>query len=65
VELVLLDSRECPHCGGLLLEPPEVTYVPLFRHAGYGEATRVRAELCLQCLSVREISRETVNPRTL
>ncbi len=61
--LTVYTDRDCPACGGEFLELPEVTYVPLFRDAGYGEATRVRVAICLGCWMIRELSRETINPR--
>ena len=62
MELVLVREAECV-CGGEILELPEVVHMPLFRDAGYGEATLVRSEICLGCWTVRELSRESLNPR--
>ncbi len=53
----------CRVCGGEILELPEVTHVPLFRGLGAGEATRVRSSICLDCWKIRELSRESINPR--
>ncbi len=65
MEIVLVRDTDCRSCGGGSFEILEATHVPLFSHGGYGEATRIRARLCLDCWTVRELSRESVNPRGL
>ncbi len=62
MELVLIRERVCL-CGGEMLDLPEVTHVPLFRGVGAGEAVIVRASICLSCWTVRELSRDSTNPR--
>ena len=63
---VYTGPKYCGRCGsGAVVQLPTYTAVPLFRHGGYGEATRIAAEVCLACAQTHVTARQSINPRPL
>jgi hypothetical protein len=56
-------DRQCGRCGsGITMLLPSYVAEPLFRHGGYGEASRITSVLCLSCGRSEVVTRESLRP---